>query len=105
MKAIVRQLTDEEVVVAQGRENLDRADLSFIERALFARRLEDSGYERSVIMAALSTDKSDLSRYIAIARRVPEELARQIGPAMKAGRARWAALVEALARSFSFERT
>jgi ParB family chromosome partitioning protein len=98
VKAIVRQLTDDEVVVAQGRENLDRADLSFIEKALFARRLEDSGYERSVIMAALATDKGDLSRYISIARRVPEDLARQIGPAMKAGRARWAALVDALAK-------
>jgi ParB family chromosome partitioning protein len=98
VKAIVRELSDEEVVVAQGRENLDRADLSFIEKALFAKRLEDAGYDRSVIMAALSTDKADLSRYIAIARRVPEELARQIGPAMKAGRARWSALVEALAK-------
>jgi ParB family chromosome partitioning protein len=98
VKAIVRELSDDELVVAQGRENLDRADLSFIEKALFAKRLEDAGYDRSVIMAALSTDKSDLSRYIAIARRVPEELARQIGPAAKAGRARWSALVEALAR-------
>lgn len=96
VKAIVRELSDDEVVVAQGRENLDRADLSFIEKALFAKRLEDAGYERSVIMAALSTDKSDLSRYIAIARRVPEELARQIGPAMKAGRARWSTLVDAM---------
>ncbi|MGE3993443.1 plasmid partitioning protein RepB [Pseudorhodoplanes sp.] len=98
VKAIVRELSDDEVVVAQGRENLDRADLSFIERALFAKRLEDAGYERSVIMSALSTDKADLSRYIAIARRVPEELAKQIGPAVKAGRARWSALVEALAK-------
>ena len=98
VKAIVRDLSDDELVVAQGRENLDRADLSFIEKALFAKRLEDAGYERSVIMAALSTDKADLSRYIAIARRVPEELARQIGPAAKAGRARWSALAEALAK-------
>ena len=98
VKAIVRDLSDDELVVAQGRENLDRADLSFIEKALFAKRLEDAGYERSVIMAARSTDKADLSRYIAIARRVPEELARQIGPAAKAGRARWSALAEALAK-------
>lgn len=98
VKAIVRNLSDDEVVVAQGRENLDRADLSFIEKALFAKRLEDAGYERSVIMSALSTDKSDLSRYISIARRVPEELARQIGPAAKAGRARWHALTDALDR-------
>lgn len=95
-KAIVRNLSDDEMIVAQGRENLDRADLSFIEKALFAKRLEDAGYDRSVIMAALATEKSDLSRYIAIARRVPEDLARRIGPARKAGRARWSSLVEAL---------
>ena len=98
VKAIVRELSDEEMVVAQGRENLDRADLSFIEKALFAKRLEDAGYERSVIMSALSTDKSDLSRYISIARRIPEELARHIGPAAKAGRARWNALSEAISK-------
>jgi ParB family chromosome partitioning protein len=96
VKAIVRKLSDEELVVAQGRENLDRADLSFIEKALFAKHLEDAGYERTVIMAALSSDKADLSRYIAVARRVPEALARKIGPATKAGRARWVKLAEEL---------
>ncbi|MHA6732384.1 plasmid partitioning protein RepB [Devosia sp. A369] len=98
VKAIVRDLTDDELVVAQGRENLDRADLSFIEKALFAKRLEDAGYDRSIILAALSAHKADLSRYITIARRIPEELARQIGPAARVGRARWSALAEALAK-------
>jgi ParB family chromosome partitioning protein len=96
VRAIVHTLSDEEMVVAQGRENLDRSDLSFIEKALFARRLEDSGYDRSIILSALGTDKADLSRYIAVARRVPEELARKIGPAAKIGRARWTSLIEAL---------
>lgn len=104
VKAIVRTLNDDEMVVAQGRENLDRADLSFIEKSLFAKRLEDAGYDRSVIIAALSTDKSDLSRYIAIARRVPEDLARRIGPARKAGRARWVGLVDGLDAAKATER-
>lgn len=98
VKAIVRTLTDSELVVAQGRENLDRADLSFIEKAHFAKRLEDAGYDRATIIAALSTDKADLSRYIAIARSIPENLAQKIGPARKVGRARWAALAENLNR-------
>ncbi|MBU2145869.1 MAG: plasmid partitioning protein RepB [Alphaproteobacteria bacterium] len=98
VNAIVRTLTDSELVVAQGRENLDRADLSFIEKALFAKRLEDAGYDRATIMAALSTDKADLSRYITIARSIPENLAQKIGPAGKAGRARWLALAESLER-------
>lgn len=98
VSAIVRNLTDRELVVAQGRENLDRADLSYIEKALFALRLEDAGFDRATITAALSTDKSDISRYIAVARSIPEKLATQIGPASKAGRSRWVALVEGLAK-------
>lgn len=99
VKAIVRTLSDEELVIAQGRENLDRSDLSFIEKALFAKHLEDAGFERNVIMAALSTDKADLSRYIAVARRIPEQLARQIGPAPKVGRSRWIKLADQLEKS------
>ncbi|MGI3899191.1 MAG: plasmid partitioning protein RepB [Janthinobacterium lividum] len=96
VKALVRNLTDDELVVAQGKENFDRKDLSFIEKAQFARRLEDLGYERSVIIAALSTEKGNLSRYIAVARSIPEDLVQAIGPASKAGRARWTTLSEHL---------
>lgn len=96
VKAIVRALSDADLVIAQGRENLDRADLTYIEKALFAKRLEDAGYDRATIIAALSTDKSDLSRYIAVARRLPEAIVLRIGPAPKAGRARWIALAEKL---------
>jgi ParB family chromosome partitioning protein len=98
VKAIVRPLTDGELVVAQGKENLDRHDLSYIEKALFARRLEDQGFERATIVAALSTDKGDLSRYISVARLIPEPLLQAIGPAAKAGRARWIAFAERLAQ-------
>lgn len=96
VKAIVRELSDAELIVAQGRENLDREDLSFIEKALFAKRLEDAGYDRHTIIAALSTDKADLSRYITIARRIPESIIHRIGPAPKSGRARWLGLAEKL---------
>jgi ParB family chromosome partitioning protein len=101
VKAIVRPLTDDQLVVAQGKENLDRRDLSYIEKALFARRLEDRGFERAVILSALSTDKGDLSRYIAVARTIPEPLAHAIGPAAKAGRSRWMALSERLSQARS----
>ncbi len=33
VKAIVRKLTDDELVLAQGKENAERRNLSFIERA------------------------------------------------------------------------
>ncbi len=92
IKAIVREMTDAELVIAQGKENLDRKDLSFIEKAMFARQLEEQGFERPVIMAALSTDKGDLSRYITVAKTIPQDVVKAIGPASKAGRARWIAL-------------
>jgi len=38
---VVRSLTDEQLVIAQGQENSGRTDLTFIERARFAARLED----------------------------------------------------------------
>lgn len=96
VRAIVRNLSDSELFVAQGRENLDRKDLSFIEKAFFAKNLEDGGCDRSTIVAALVSDKADVSRYIATARQIPEEVVKLIGPARKAGRARWIALAEHL---------
>jgi ParB family chromosome partitioning protein len=96
VRAIVRELSDTELVVAQGVENSQRKDLSYIERALFAARLEDGGFERSVIIDALATDKGELSKLISVARSVPERLIEAIGPAPKAGRRRWLALSDAL---------
>lgn len=94
VKAIVRHLTDEELVVAQGKENNERRDLSFIERALFAARLEDFGYARATLIAALSVHKGNLSTMISVARGVPEDLIMAIGPAPKIGRPRWEQLAE-----------
>jgi len=89
VKAIVRELTDEQLIVAQGKENSDRRDLSFIERALFAARLEDRGFSRAALTAALSLQKGNLSTMISVARSIPEPLIIAIGPAPKVGRPRW----------------
>ncbi|WP_264051542.1 plasmid partitioning protein RepB [Methylobacterium flocculans] len=96
VRAVVRTLSDVELVVAQGVENSARQDLTYIEKALFARRLEDRGFERSVIVDALSTDKGELSKLISVARAVPEPIVQAVGPAPKAGRRRWLALAELL---------
>ncbi len=96
VRAIVRAMSDIELVVAQGVENSQREDLSYIERALFAARLEDRGFERSVIIDALGTDKGELSKLISVARGVPEQIIEAIGSAPKAGRRRWLALAEHL---------
>lgn len=96
VRAVVRQLTDAELVIAQGQENSARRDLSFIERALYARKLEQAGFDRETIMAALSVDKTGLSRLISAAVKIPRELIEAIGPAPKVGRDRWMELAAKL---------
>ena len=85
VRAVVRSLTDEELVVAQGQENSGRTDLTFIERARFAARLEDRKFSREIIMSALNVDKAALSRLIAVATRIPGAVIDAIGPAPPLG--------------------
>ncbi len=94
VRAVVQNLSDEEVVVIQGQENSARTDLSYIERGLFAVALEERGFDRRVIMAALSMEKTQLSRILALTHSIPRNLVMAIGPAPKAGRPRWGALAE-----------
>ena len=67
------------------------------------KRLETWGFDRAVIIAALSSDKADVSRYVSLARNIPEEIALVIGPAPRAGRARWIDLAKRLASQPGYE--
>jgi ParB family chromosome partitioning protein len=80
VKAVIRYLSDVEMVVAQGKENSERRDLSFIERTAFAIHLEERRFERNVIMAALSIDKAEAAKLLGVARAVPAEVILAIGP-------------------------
>jgi ParB family chromosome partitioning protein len=97
VKAIVRALSDDELAIAQGKENLERRDLSFIEKAYFAAGLDAAGHDRATIGQALGADKGDVSRFLALARAIPKDLAELIGPAPRTGRPRWQAMADALA--------
>ncbi len=97
VNAIVRPLSDSELVLAQGKENADRRDLSFIERSFFAKSLLERGFDRATAQAALSVDKTEMSRLLQVADAMPFEIVRAIGPAPKAGRPRWMALAALLA--------
>lgn len=97
VKAYVRELSDEDLVVSQGIENSAREDLSFIERAAFALTLEEAGFQRSITQSALSIDRAEVSKLIAVATAVPSDLQRSIGRAPKVGRPRWLALADAIA--------
>jgi ParB family chromosome partitioning protein len=89
VKAFVKSLSDRDLVIAQGQENSARTDLSFVEKARFALRLEAAGYDRETIMAALSVDKTTVSRMISVTSRIPENVVDVIGPARSVGRDRW----------------
>ncbi|MBA8862757.1 ParB family chromosome partitioning protein [Ochrobactrum anthropi] len=97
VRAVIKGLSDAELIVAQGRENLDRQDLSFIEKAFFAKNMEDEGIERSTIISALGMHKADVSRLLTVAKSVPVQIIERIGAAPKAGRKRWLELLEKLA--------
>jgi len=93
-KALVRSLSDEEAILAQGQENTQRLDPSFIEKALFAAELATSGYEQVIILDALAVDKPMLSRMTKVARSIPKSVIEQIGSAHGIGRRRWEELAD-----------
>ncbi|MFN3273601.1 MAG: plasmid partitioning protein RepB [Paracoccus sp. (in: a-proteobacteria)] len=94
VKAMVRNLNDHDLVIAQGQENSARKDLSFIEKANFAAQMQQGGYDRKVICDALSIDKTVISRMLSIVDALPAGLIRAIGAAPAAGRDRWLALAD-----------
>ena len=96
IKAVVRDLSDEQLVVSQGQENNARTDLTFIERSFFAFRLEARQFSRDIIMSALGVDKAALSRMIALVSRLPDQLIEAIGAAPGFGRTRWAEIADLL---------
>lgn len=98
VKAMVRQLDDAALVLAQGQENTARQDLSFIEKASFAAQLDALSYERPTIAAALSMDLPMVSRMLKVGRAFDIAFLRQIGSAPGIGRERWLKLAEAMER-------
>ncbi len=99
VKALIRDLTDQELVLAQGQENTARRDLSFIEKVNFARQLQEHGYDRKVICDALSVDKTLISRMLSLAERIPPDVIAMIGAAPSIGRDRWTALADLLEKT------
>ncbi|QUJ78257.1 plasmid partitioning protein RepB [Sulfitobacter albidus] len=98
VKAMVRVLDDRALVLAQGQENTARKDLTFIEKANFARQMRDAGYDRKIMGDALSMDKTLISRMLAVADKVPLALIEAIGSAPGIGRDRWLALAERIGK-------
>ena len=98
VKALVRDLDDRELILAQGQENAARRDLSFIEKANFARQMRDHGYDRATICAALHVDKTVISRMLSVVDRLPVALIEAVGAAPSVGRDRWLKVADSIER-------
>ena len=96
VRAVVKKLEDRDHVIAQGQENSQRSDLSFIERAMFAQKLEKSGFDRETIMSALGADKTTISKMLSAVDRFPGDILEEVNAARGPGRDRWYALGAAL---------
>jgi len=93
VRALIANMGDEAAVKAQISENMARRDLSFIERALFAQELVDTGFgNQTQVAEVLTVTKSSVSMAIAIAEMIGRDLIRAIGAAHGVGRPRWEAL-------------
>jgi ParB family chromosome partitioning protein len=99
VRAIEVDMTDHDLVVAQGIENASRQDLSWIERALFASRMDDAGIRPRDIYAALSIEDAELARMRSVYRSVPGDIIEAIGRAPKIGRPRWLDLAKTISGS------
>lgn len=94
LRAVVTDIGEDDALIAQGQENNERKNTSFIERCLFARRLKDRGLKGEQLIAAISGGKANVYKMIEIAEKVPEDIIVAIGPAPSIGRPRWLALTE-----------
>ena len=94
LKAIVTALSDADLAVMQGLENSARQDLTWIERALFAARMDAQQVKARDIYAALGIDDAQLTHMRTVTKALPDEVIKIVGRAPKVGRRRWLDLAE-----------
>ncbi|EFO28675.1 plasmid partitioning protein RepB [Roseibium sp. TrichSKD4] len=88
LRAVVKEISDLEHVILQGQENSARANLSYLERAVYAKQLSDRGYDTLTMLAALSCDKSALSKLLSVAS-IPSDILEHFGAGHGVGRDRF----------------
>jgi ParB family chromosome partitioning protein len=105
VRAVVKAMQDRDHVVAQGQENSARANLSFIEKAMFAAKLNQLNYDNdsTTALAALSIDKATLSKMLSVAN-LPTALLNAMGGARNVGRDRWYELKQLLDKPATLEK-
>ncbi|RVD57421.1 plasmid partitioning protein RepB [Mesorhizobium sp. M2D.F.Ca.ET.185.01.1.1] len=90
VRAVIKQMEDREHVLTLGQENSARANVPFVERALFAADLARLRYDEdnATILKALSIDRTTLSKMLSVAA-LPADILAAIGEAKGIGRDRW----------------
>lgn len=92
VKAVVKQLDDIASAIAQGQENSARSNLSFIERAFFARNLLANGMTKEVVRSSLAVDEAMLSKMLGVVDVIPAAVIAALGASKKIGRDKWLSL-------------
>lgn len=95
VKACIRNLDDDAMVAAQRRENEEREQPSFIEKAMQIHAMAEAGWDQPRIARILSMDRTLVHRKIQIGK-IPRSIIDAIGPAPKTGRRKWETLRELL---------
>lgn len=105
VRAVVKDLKDSDHLVAQGQENSARANLSFVEKAMFASEISRRQFDgdNSIVLSALSIDRATLSKMLAVAT-IPREVLIAIGAAKNIGRDRWYDLKNLLEKPSNLEK-
>lgn len=98
VRAVVKKMDDQDHVIAQGQENAARADLSFIERTLFAERILKAGHSNETAKLALALDDTTFSKMRSVTSYVPEGIILAVGAAKGIGRDRWWQLAKLMER-------
>jgi ParB family transcriptional regulator, chromosome partitioning protein len=105
VKAVVRELGDQELLLIQARENLERQNLTFIEMAAFAKKLTATGIPTLHVQEAFGLQRTHLSTMLSVARAIPDRLIDLIGPADTIGRPRWKLMADTIAADPSIVET
>lgn len=97
-KALIKSLDQDQAILAQGQENSFRKDLTWIEKALFARALLGSGKDEGLVCDALNIDQkarkagdklTGLARMKQVTSCIPIHIINEIGASPGVGRDRW----------------
>ncbi len=100
VRALVATMDEQHAVQAQISENMARRDLSYIEKALFAKELVEAGYgNQSQVAEVLTVTKSSISMALNVVEMVGIDVIQAIGAAHGIGRPKWEALAKAIDQS------